>query len=145
MTFNALLTAALRFQRRHILGRTIAVAADGSFVIAWNSDHVAANGYDIYARRFSAAGVPLGEEFLVNPASVAGVQRSPTVSATPDGRFAIAWNGPDASTNGIYARVYAADGAALTGELSVNSTTSPRACWMPGSRSPSTGWRNEAR
>ncbi|QXC60395.1 hypothetical protein KSP35_19010 [Aquihabitans sp. G128] len=34
MTFNALLTAALRFQRRHILGRTIAVAAGLVMVVA---------------------------------------------------------------------------------------------------------------
>ncbi len=34
MTFNALLAAALRFQRRHILGRTIAVAAGLVMVVA---------------------------------------------------------------------------------------------------------------
>ena len=34
MTFNALLTAALRFQRRHILGRTVAVAVGLVMVVA---------------------------------------------------------------------------------------------------------------
>lgn len=43
---------------------TLAMAADGSFVITWMYNGT--SGFDVYAQRFNAEGIAQGGEFLVN-------------------------------------------------------------------------------
>ena len=91
--------------------RTPAVATDvnGNFVVMWDS----CNGtdFDVYARRFDAAGTALGNEFQVNTTS-AGNQEQGGIAMAPDGRFAIGWAsaGQDGSGVGAYVRFYDAAG-----------------------------------
>lgn len=76
---------------RHQIDPALAVLADGSVVVAWSSYRQDQSfSYDVFARRLSAAGAPLGDEFRVN--ATAGLnRRSPAVAATTDGGFLVAW------------------------------------------------------
>lgn len=73
---------------------SVAALAGGGFVVAWVSElERGPNTIDIYARLYDAAGVATGSEFLVN--SGTAMCASPTVAATPNGGFAVAWAARD--------------------------------------------------
>ncbi len=103
---------------------SVAAAADGTFVVAWQ-DYDAQTGDDeVSTRAFSAAGAPLDAVARVNT-STDGFQTEPRVAASPDGSFVVAWqtydgNGLDA---GIAARRIDADAQPIGAEISVNETT----------------------
>src|SRR5262249_22451298 len=71
-------------------------------------------GYEVYARTFLAAGIPLGQEFRVNTYT-SGDQRAPEVRVGPEGTFIIGWqsNGQDGSGDGIYAQQYQTTGIGI--------------------------------
>jgi hypothetical protein len=98
----------------------VAVAAGGSFVVAWQAD--ATVNTEIVARRFDSSASPLGGEFLVN-SSASGTQTLPRVAIDGNGRFMVVWQGRDGSGAGVFGRVYGADGAPLGPEFVVNTTT----------------------
>jgi len=102
----------------------VAIGADGSFIIAWQSQPVSGpNTCDIYTRRFDPSGKPLGAEFRVNGP---GHSRNPVVAINPAGGFLIAWTGNFRSgdgDDGIFARRYSDDGTPLGEELNVNTYT----------------------
>src|SRR6185369_6029572 len=66
----------------------------------------------------------IGSEFQVNT-TTASDQSAPRIAVAADGHYVVAWqsNNQDGSKNGVYARVYNADGSARTGEIAVNTTT----------------------
>ena len=74
--------------------------------------------------RVLLAFAPLGPEARVNT-TTAGDQSNVEVAADADGDFVLVWqsDGQDGSGLGVYARRYAASGAALGGEFLVNTTT----------------------
>jgi hypothetical protein len=84
-------------------GCTLACDASGRFVVAWNDDTQG----DVEARRFSAAGLPLGQDFRVDDA-VDGIQRLPDLVIDPSGSEVVAvFQGPEAgagSTIALFAR-----------------------------------------
>ena len=104
------------------------VASDpsGNFVVAWTSTSV--TGAEVMARRFDSNGAPLGDEFQVNLFSV-GFQTAGGAAMSPAG-FAVSWGGAgDETVNGIFARLFDADGDPVTGDLEVQApltTTDPR-------------------
>ncbi|MHC4899842.1 MAG: Ig-like domain-containing protein, partial [Planctomycetota bacterium] len=98
----------------------VAVADDGSFVVAWEG--VDADKKGIFAQRFDADGSAAGSEFVVNT-TTAGDQKLPATAIMDDGRFIITWEGTDADQGGIFAQRYEADGTAIGGELLINATT----------------------
>lgn len=103
----------------------VAMSADGGFVVAWSVlDQQGNDGYDVYARRYDAAGVPQGAPFRVNT-TVVNDQFAPDVAMDAAGNFVVAWTSfdEDGSGHDIYARRYDAAGAALGGEFRVNETT----------------------
>ena len=109
----------------------VAMRPDGGFVVvcqSWIGE------YDIKARLFSASGVALGSQFLVNRDSPHREvsQFEPAVAMAADGKFAIAWTdrgadrerNPDLGTEdytGVAARFYAADGTPLGPSLLLNT------------------------
>lgn len=105
---------------------SIAMSRDGLFVVAWTSGDLAApNYYDIFARRYDASGIALGNEFLVNTYTT-DYQMSPAAAMDTDGDFIIVWEGfgqDAASTWGIYLQRYSSAGAAVGSEFLVNTTT----------------------
>ncbi|MEO1366132.1 MAG: hypothetical protein AAFX50_03060 [Acidobacteriota bacterium] len=98
---------------------TVAAADDGTFVIAWSAE---ANGMEsINARRYDAAGMPVGSDIAVSPPAATHFQ--PTVGVEPDGDgFVVAWtqvsNGLD-----IAARRFDASGAPVGAQLIANTYT----------------------
>jgi len=103
---------------------SVAMDADGNFVIAWRSDGQDGSEYGIYAQRYSSAGNPLGSEFQVNTYT-ANDQWNPSVTMDADGNFVIAWdsNGQDGSGWGIYAQRYDSAGNPIGSEFRVNTYT----------------------
>ena len=79
---------------------SVAMDADGDFVMAWQSGD--GNGYGIYAQRFNAAGSAQGGEIQVN-AETAGQQEFPTVAMDDEGDFMVAWESFDGNGYGIFA------------------------------------------
>jgi len=101
----------------------VATFGGGGFVVAWRHK-VSGSDWDIYVRRFDAAGAPEGDELRVN-STTAGDQRAPRVAAMPDGSFMVVWwsVGQDGDGGGVFAQRYAADGSAAGGEVQVNATS----------------------
>lgn len=104
-----------------------AVASDaaGNYVATWTSGSQDGSSEGVYAQRFSASGVPLGAEFLVN-SHVQGKQQYPAVAMSATGSFVITWSslGQDgAGTSGVYGQRFDAAGNPLGGEFLVNTTT----------------------
>src|SRR5688500_10536311 len=95
----------------------VAADRDGNFVVAWTD--IDGDGTGVRARRFDAAGIPRGPEFVVNT-QTAGFQNDPDVAMNGEGRFTVAWR---SFGQGVYARRFGADGAALGPEAQVSAAT----------------------
>src|SRR5258705_527358 len=105
---------------------SVAMDADGDFVVTWMSNGQDGSDYGIYAQRYTAAAaaVPVGSEFRVNTFTI-GAQRLPSVALDADGDFVVAWQSAaqDGSGYGIYAKRYTAAGAVIGAEFRVNTFT----------------------
>ena len=103
--------------------------AAGRFVVVWSSYGQDGDGYGVFARRFSAAGAPLGNEFQVNT-TTAYDQFSSGAAVTTDasGNLVVVWEDSrrDGSASGIYAQRFDAADARRGGEFRVNTQTSGR-------------------
>ena len=103
---------------------SVATAADGSLLFVWAGRNLAAptNGWDVYARPFSAAGVG-GAQATVNE-NLFGDQFSPRVSAIGQD-YMVVWTSmaQDGSGTGVYGRFVHADGSLTGGEFRVNTST----------------------
>jgi hypothetical protein len=107
----------------------VAADAAGNTVVAWTRGFgfspTPSNGGRVRARRFDAAGNPLGPDFQVNTYT-SGHQLMPAVAFQQDGSFVVAWHGTeqDGSAEGVFAQRYSASGAPVGGEFQVNAYTS---------------------
>ena len=100
------------------LDPAVGMAADGSFVVTWDG-MVELGLFGVFARRFDAGASPSGDEFRVDEDARPDV-REPSVALGPAGDFVVAWQSlGEAAGAGIYARRYAADGAAVGDALPV--------------------------
>ena len=102
----------------------MAVASDGSFMVAWTAHDMADadNSLDIYARPFSSAGVG-GTAFRVN-SHIFGDQYIPRICVIA-GDYLVAWTslGQDGSREGVFGQFVHEDGTLVGGEFRVNTTT----------------------
>jgi hypothetical protein len=96
----------------------LGMADDGRMVVVY--ERQIAYNIDVAAQRLAADGTPQGPEIVVN-ATTAGDQVRPRVAMAPDGHFVVTW----VSGGAIFARVFGADGLALTGELAVSQSGAP--------------------
>jgi hypothetical protein len=71
---------------------SVACADDGAFVVAWTGALQDGSGDGVYARRYTAAGTPAGDEFRVNT-TTAGDQRHASVAVAAGGAFVVTWSG----------------------------------------------------
>lgn len=99
------------------------------FKAVWASQNRDGDGYGIVLRLFDHLGQPIGGtyggELLVNQ-TTAGNQIQPDLAMADPG-FVVVWTGPNPASPGqteIWARRYALDGQALSGEFRVNVATS---------------------
>lgn len=103
---------------------SVAAAADGSFMVAWGGRDMVntTNGWDIYTRTFSSAGIG-GATTLVNN-HLPGNQYAPHLSAI-GGDYLAVWTslGQDGSREGVYGQFVHEDGSLVGGEFRVNTTS----------------------
>lgn len=102
---------------------SVAMDMEGNYIIAWNSNGQDGNANGIYAQRYNSAGLPQGNEFLVNTYTTSA-QFYPSVAMDSDGDFIIVWHskGQDGSI-GVYAQAYNSAGTTLGMEFRVNTYT----------------------
>lgn len=94
------------------IGQKITALADGGFVVSWTSfNQDATSTYGIFAQRYTADGVAMGEEIQVNTTSNFD-QFTGGITALGDGGFVISWQSshPGGSDFNIYAQRYDAEG-----------------------------------
>lgn len=106
---------------------SVAMHADGSFVVVWQSADQDGSGFGIFGQRFASDGSPIGSEFPVNVYTING-QRDARVAATPAGGFIVTWTsaGQDGSGDGVYLRRFDSAGSPASGDVLVNTRTSDK-------------------
>ncbi len=105
--------------------RAVAIAPSGDYVVVWSSQNQDLSGWGVYAQRFDKHGNLVGGEIPVTQMTT-GDQQWATVAMDNNGNFVVAWTsfGQDqVGTQGVYARRFAANGAALDNEFLVNTIT----------------------
>lgn len=102
----------------------VAMDPSGNSVVVWSGHLNDGSGANIFAQRYSASGVAVGSEILVNTYTVSH-QESPTVAMDANGNFVVVWasNEQDGSSYGVYGQRYAANGTPIGAEFQVNQTT----------------------
>jgi len=109
---------------------SVAVEAQGNFVVVWNSwgsYGTDTSLYSIQAQRYDASGTPLGGEFQVNSYTTSR-QSGAAVAVEPQGNFVVVWQsygsgGTDTSYASIQAQRFNASGVPIGGQFQVNSYT----------------------
>ena len=87
-----------------------AMAADGRFVVAWQSHH--GNDQGVRAQLYAANGAAVGLELEVNTTGTSQ-QEIPAVAMSDNGAFTVVWQGSDSGGDGVTARSFDAFGVAL--------------------------------
>jgi hypothetical protein len=103
---------------------SVASFADGSFVVAWQSNDQDGAFYGVYGQRFNATCVKIGSEFQVNTYTTTN-QDNPSVTSFADGNFVVTWdsNNQDTSTPGVYGQCFNSMGVKTGAEFQVNTYT----------------------
>lgn len=97
----------------------VAIAANGSFVVAYARTD--STPTDIFARRYDAAGSPVGDPFDVTSTTTSTNSFFfPVIAMAADGRFVIAWT-VSASGRAVRAQLFDAAGVKVGGEIDVVS------------------------
>lgn len=102
-----------------------AVAASGTnnFLVVWDANGQDGSARGIFGRRFSAAGLPAGSEFMVN-SYTAGYQTVPAAATDSNGLFVVVWNGEGLTDSaGVFGQRFNQAGGAVGSEFRVNSYT----------------------
>lgn len=112
-----------QFSKFHQRSPAVASLSDGNFAVVWISEHQRSeNSVDVYARRVTAAGTPLQDEFIVNVTSKPCA--TPTVAPLTGGGFMTAWAEHDFTVPGtvwdVVGRVYSPSGP-LASPASINT------------------------
>jgi hypothetical protein len=101
--------------------------SDGRFVVTWQSaDPGDGSGACIRGRVFNGAGVPTGNDFIVNTTAT-GDQFAPSVTGLADGRFVVTWRSDDSGDGDgtcLRGRILNANGEAAGDDFIINTTGS---------------------
>ena len=103
---------------------SVAMAANGDFVVVWSSLRQNRSEYDIFGQRYDRAGVPHGDVFRVN-SHTRSQQFSPVVAADTGGNFVVVWESrnQDGSNQGVFGQRFDSGGVPRGAEFRVNSYT----------------------
>ncbi|HSK78140.1 MAG TPA: hypothetical protein VLQ45_16930 [Thermoanaerobaculia bacterium] len=118
----------------------VGMDAGGGFVVVWESNGQEPDGkFGIFARRFSAAGTPLGPEFRVDVPAGRNA-RIPRVAVWPDGRFVVLWSrGLSEGGAGVFARLFTASGDPSGGEILLAGDTATPFLQVPAAAARAEG------
>ena len=98
---------------------SVAMDADGDFVVAWQSMDQDGDKWGVYARSYDAGGTAQGPEFLVNTYT-SEHQELPAIAMNTQGpgHFVVAWTGEGIGDgDGVFARLYAASTSTISGAI----------------------------
>ncbi len=106
---------------------SVAMDADGDFVVVWISDNMSFSGFSAKGQRYLSDGTAAGGEFQVNTYTTVNYVR-PRVALDADGDFVVVWSsdgssGSDTSSHSVLGQRYASDGPAAGVEFQVNTYT----------------------
>jgi hypothetical protein len=104
--------------------RSLAVDSAGNLVVAFSERPQVHLDADVFVRRFSPQGDPLGEEVRVNE-YLPGDQWIAAVAASPAGGFLVVWQSElqDGDYEEIYGRLFRPDGEPAGPEFRINTVT----------------------
>lgn len=105
---------------------SVAALDNGNYVVAWSQYRAEQNNSDgVLARLYSPEGLPISGEFSVNT-HTSQDQTLVDVAGLAGGGFIASWTseGQDGSSEGVYGRIFNAQGTAVSNEIRINSTTS---------------------
>ncbi len=106
---------------------SVAIDAQGRLLVAWyGTGYVPTSQSGIFAQWYDGSGIPTGEEFRVNTTNYQ--VSDPAAAVSPGGRFAVVWTSQyqDGDSDGVYGRVFGANGEASNTEFQINSTIEGR-------------------
>jgi hypothetical protein len=112
------------FTTGHQAEAAVASAANGEFVVVWQSCCEDLDGYTVRGQRFDASGAPRGAEFQVNSYTTS-YQLDAAVAADASGNFVVVWGSftQDGDAYGVFGQRFAATGLPRGAEFRVNSHT----------------------
>ena len=99
---------------------TVAMAPDGTYVIAWSTTPITVSNENtppeaIYAREYSSAGAPLSNEFQVSSSSAGYAQSLPDVAMDANDDFVVVWEGDEESSQwGVYGDYFTSNGSSTS-------------------------------
>lgn len=101
----------------------VATLNDGGWLVTWRSDGQDGSYSGVYQQRYDINGVAVGGETQVNQ-NASDAQQQSRVAALADGGWVVSWqsSGQDMSGNGVYARVFNADGSPRTDEFRLSQS-----------------------
>ncbi len=102
----------------------IAIDAAGRFVLVWSSYRQDGDSGSIVGRRFGPDCLPATAEFQVNTRTE-GNQTAPAIAMYPTGQFLVAWQGPGARDEDVYARCFDANCLPVAAEFPLGSLNGP--------------------
>jgi hypothetical protein len=96
----------------------------GNFVVVWYSYGLDGERGGISSQRFSSAGAPLGEEFIVNSYTLSS-QYAPAICHDSKGGFIVSWTSDfeDGDNTGVFGRRFDGDGLPQGPDFQVNVFT----------------------
>jgi hypothetical protein len=101
----------------HQIYPSLSMNGEGNFSVAWMDNR---NGnYDIFCRRFSVDGLPVGESFQVNDDTGTAYQSVPRVSVQSDGRFVVSWTDNRNGTDDVFAQRFSGNGEPYSGNFGI--------------------------
>ncbi|MCK5453499.1 MAG: hypothetical protein KAJ16_04010, partial [Calditrichia bacterium] len=105
----------------------VAINADGSFIVVWDSWFQDSSDRGVYGQRFDANGTKVGAEFQINTTTTYS-QARPDIAMTQNGEFVVIWESwkQDVATPsgyGIFGQRFDASGSKIGGEFRINSYT----------------------
>ncbi|MBL8814266.1 MAG: cadherin domain-containing protein, partial [Planctomycetaceae bacterium] len=103
-------------------GASVSMNSAGQFVVVWESKTGDGSASGIFAQRYNANGTTAGGQFQVNQTAT-NDQLDPEVAVDELGGFVISWESKQSDVGDVYVRRFDNTGAAITGEIRVNTTT----------------------
>ena len=105
----------------------IAASSPNNYLVVWDSAGEDGSARGIFGRRFTAAGLPVGNAFMVNTYTP-GYQTLAAAATDSNGFFVVVWSGSGPTdAYGVFGQRFNLAGSTLGGEFRVNTT-------VPGSQ-----------
>ncbi|MFC1763529.1 hypothetical protein ACFL6U_15805 [Planctomycetota bacterium] len=121
----------------------VAITPEGGFMVVWEDRRSSSSS--IYAQRFSQHGLALGGNIMISDAQSCS---DPTIAATPEGNYLIAWVDYRDGNLNVYAQWLTGEGQAAGNAFKVNDDTGKGRHFYPSMATSQAGqvvitWKDE--